>query len=59
MNVGTTKGQIIVTYGNKANTAITGKTLILSAITNKGSMQFSCNNIAQTVSSKYLPSSCR
>lgn len=50
-------GKIVVTYGNKANTKITGDTLILSAITSTGSTAFHCNT--GTVPSKYLPSSCR
>ena len=57
VNVGTTAGQITVTYGNKANSAIATKTLILSAITSTGSIAFSCTK--GSVSPKYLPSSCR
>ena len=49
-------GQILITYGNKANTAINGKTLILSAKTSSGSIQWTCK--AGTISSNYLPSSC-
>ena len=53
--VTTTTGTITTTYGNKANAKLTG-TLSLSAITNAGSIQWSCkgNGIPQ----KYLPSSC-
>ena len=57
VDVGTTAGQITVTYGNKANTAIAGQTLILSAITHGGSTAFSCTK--GSVAPKYLPSSCR
>ena len=59
VNVATHVGQITVTYGNKANSAITGDVLVLSATTNKGSTQFSCANTNNTVSPKYLPASCR
>ena len=57
VDLGTTQGQITVTYGNKANSAIATKTLILSAITATGSISFSCTK--GSVSPKYLPSSCR
>ena len=59
VDVSTKVGQITVTYGNKANSAITGALLVLSAQTNTGSTQFSCNNKANTVAPKYLPASCR
>ncbi len=55
-----TKGKITVSYGGpKANTAIsTGpKTLIFSAVTNAGSIEWHCKG--GTVQSKYLPTSCR
>jgi type IV pilus assembly protein PilA len=40
-----------------ANTAIDGKKLIMSAVTQAGSVYWSCRN--STVDAKYLPSSCR
>ena len=52
-----TSGLITVTYGNKANTAISAKTLVLSATTKAGSTQFSC--LGGTVIPKYRPTSCR
>lgn len=59
VNVGTVLGQIQVTYGNKANSAISGGVLALSAITTGGgSVQFTCKAISG-ISPKYLPSSCR
>ena len=58
VNVGTTQGKIVAIYsGVKANTKITGKTLIFSAVTNAGSIEWHCTG--GTVDSKYLPTSCR
>lgn len=51
-------GLITVTYGNKANAAISGKTLIFSATNNGGSVAFTCKPGAGMLA-KYLPSSCR
>ena len=54
-----TAGVIQVTYGNKANTAITGKMLLLSAKTSTGSIAWTCKAGGATpISSTYLPSSC-
>ena len=50
-------GLITVTYGKKANAAISGKTLIFSAVNNGGSIQFTCKGGTGMVQ-KYLPSSC-
>ena len=52
-----TQGQIKVTYGNKANSKITGKILILSSSTTAGSTTWKCK--ANTVDTKFVPSSCR
>ena len=58
VNVGTTQGKIVATYsGAKANTKIQAKTLIFSAVTNAGSIEWHCTG--GTVDSKYLPTSCR
>ena len=60
VNVATAVGKITVSYGGtKANSAIsTGpKTLIFSAVTNSGSIEWHCTG--GTVPSKYLPTSCR
>ena len=62
VNVGTTSGLITITYGNKANTAITGSganVLTLSAVTSGGSIQWVCGGKNTTVAKKYLPSSCQ
>jgi type IV pilus assembly protein PilA len=59
LTVATIPGQIQVTYGNKANAAITNGILALSAITaGGGSVQFTCKAVSG-IASKYLPSSCR
>ena len=59
-------GVIVAIYGNKANTAISGKYIALSAITGACSISFVCTNKAglgsqgkSPVASKYLPTSCR
>ena len=60
VNVGTTQGKITASFGGtKANVAIsTGpKTLIFSAVTNGGSIEWHCTG--GTVPAKYLPTSCR
>ena len=61
VNVGTNSGMITITYGNKANTAINGKILALSATANGGSISWTCkpNGSVTTVSAVYLPASCR
>ena len=52
-------GLITATFGNKANTAITGSTFVLSAsaVANAGSITWTCTK--STVPSKYLPTTCR
>ena len=57
---GTTAGQVVATFGHDANTAITtggANTLVFSAITHEGSIEWSCT--PSTVNDKYLPTSCR
>jgi len=56
------KGVITAKFNTSgANTAIQGKTFILSPTTSAGSIQWTCNKTSTgaTVASKYLPSSCR
>jgi type IV pilus assembly protein PilA len=56
---GTTKGVITITYGNKANTNISGDTLELSAYGTGGSIQWTCKTGSTGgLAAKYLPSSC-
>lgn len=52
-------GLITVTFGNKANTAISGSTLLLSgsAVANGGSVIWRCKT--GTIPAKYLPTSCQ
>ena len=60
VDVSANPGQIVATFGGQANNAITasGKdTLILSAVTKPGSIEWTCTK--STVDAKYLPSSCR
>lgn len=52
-------GTIVAKFGNEANTAITGGTLTLSAVTNGGSISWTCKGDGAKVVNKYLPSSCR
>ena len=58
VNVGSTNGQVTVTYGRKANAKISGNTLVFSAVTHAGSIEWNCQNNG-TVDAKYRPSSCR
>ena len=66
LDVGTTKGQIQVKFKSaspqRANQAIDGDILTISAFTTGGSVRFRCspNGVnGTTVPDKYLPSSCR
>ena len=56
-------GLVKVTFSSnspfKANKALNGSVILLSPITGAGSMKWSCNNAANTVLPKYLPSNCR
>jgi type IV pilus assembly protein PilA len=59
VDAGTTKGQIVAKFnGTDANVKIQGKTLIYSAITNTGSVAWSCNT-KTNIDKKYLPTVCR
>lgn len=52
-----TPGQLTITYGNQINIRATGQTLVLSAVSNDGSVTFSCTG--GTLLARYRPSSCR
>ena len=52
-----TAGVITITYGREANSVIDGETVLLSAITHPGSIEWTCKS--NTLEGKYLPSSCR
>lgn len=51
-------GLVTATFGNKANTKIGTKTLILSPTDRGGSVEWLCSTTS-TVDPKYLPTSCR
>ena len=51
-------GLITITYGREANDVINGQTVLLSAITHAGSIEWVCKGGTIT-EGKYLPSSCR
>ena len=55
-SVNAANGKITITYNAKVDD---DKTLILSAITSAGGIQWKCNASGSNVNSKYLPSSCR
>ena len=55
-SVNIAKGLITITFGNKANPAISGKTLTLSGIAENGSLLWTCSR--GTIGSAYMPSSC-
>jgi type IV pilus assembly protein PilA len=50
-------GLITATFGGAANAKIAAQTFVLSAVTNAGSIAWSCSQ--STVDQKYLPTSCR
>jgi type IV pilus assembly protein PilA len=54
-SVGTASGVVTITYSNDAN--ITGDTLILSAATSAGSVEWVCTG--GTIEDKYRPANCR
>jgi type IV pilus assembly protein PilA len=58
-NVTVASGLITATFGNQANSAITGakNTFVLSPITQAGSIKWTCTK--SLVDQKYLPTSCR
>lgn len=56
-SVNVAPGLITVQFGNKANTAISGKTLELSSSASAGTLQWSCKS--GTLDPAYLPSGCR
>ncbi len=60
-SVSSADGQITITYGGTApaNTKIAGDTLVISAVTHAGSLEWLCGATGTTVEAKYRPSSCR
>ncbi len=63
-SVNIANGKITVTYGNKANTALTNKTLYLSGAASGNTLHWTCTTApggvaaANGVPRQYLPSSC-
>jgi type IV pilus assembly protein PilA len=49
---------ISIFYGNKANAQISGSTVTITAISNPGSMSWTCAS-GGIISDSFLPSSCR
>jgi type IV pilus assembly protein PilA len=52
-------GQVKVAFGSKANSALSNEVLVLSPTVGTGSITWSCGPPNTTVSSEYLPTSCR
>ena len=60
VDVATVNGQIQAKFNSTtANSKIQGKVLAFSAITNAGSISWSCTNSATNIDAKYLPTACR
>lgn len=65
LDVSTKKGEIVVTYGNKANVKISGSTLAYSGFTvaGGGTVVWTCYGTTAakggTLPGKYVPSTCR
>ncbi len=57
VDVGSQPGVVTITYGHLANGSISGKTLLLSAMTHEGSIDWTCK--AGTIEARFLPTSCR
>ncbi len=56
-NLNVVNGLTTVTFGNKANIAISGSTILLSPNTKPGSITWRCKSV--TIDGKYLPTICR
>lgn len=58
VDIGNPAGQITVTFGGQAHPDIGGRTLVFSATSNAGSIDWACRGKG-TIDGKYLPSACR
>ena len=58
-SVSVVDGVITATYGGDANDAISGETLVISAVTAAGSVSWNCGATGTTIENKYRPSNCR
>ena len=56
-NVANVSGLVTVTYGGSAHTLLATNTLLLSAATSAGSVQWICKSA--TIADKHLPAACR
>jgi len=56
-DVDATDGLITVQYGNSAHALLQGETLLLSAQTSAGSVQWICRS--DDIADKHLPAACR
>jgi len=52
-------GVITVDYGNSAHTTLAAGDLVLSALTNAGSVEWICKSGANLIADKHLPAACR
>jgi type IV pilus assembly protein PilA len=60
VNVGTTRGKIIATFGKESNSKINADVVVLSAYDQGGSMTWNCKSgVGTNVPDAYLPTSCR
>lgn len=60
VNVGTTAGKIIATFGKEANSKILSSVVVLSAYDQGGSITWNCKSGSGTnVPDAYLPTACR
>lgn len=58
-SVNVSAGKVTVAFGGKANIALSNEVLVLSPTLGTGSITWSCGPPNTTVSSEYLPTSCR
>ena len=59
INVGTTPGQVTITYNGIEPKLPTSGVLLLSAKTSAGSVQWTCKISGTTIQSRYVPANCR
>jgi type IV pilus assembly protein PilA len=59
VDVFSTPGVIVATFGGDAHTAIAGQDLAFSPITHEGSIEWTCNGALTTIDNKYRPTPCR
>ena len=58
-SVNVSGGQVTVAFGPRANSALSNEVLVLSPTVGTGSITWNCGPPNTTVSSEYLPTSCR